>query len=142
MEDYPLSDIDLQGLSEDQIQELMALGIIPDQQASLQGQIDTAQALRDRQGPQGTYTGRVYVAASPLEHLAHAMQGIKAGRQIKDLRAQQQELLAQQIRGRGTYVDALRGRKRVGSGPHSFTVGPPPMKDVDVDESLFDVGSY
>lgn len=99
---------DFQNLSEEDIQQLMELGIIPDQLESLSSQIKTAQGLRDRRAPQGTDTGRVYVAASPLEHLSYALQGIKAGKDINKARAEQQKLLAEQVRGRGMFFNRMR----------------------------------
>jgi hypothetical protein len=98
---------DFSNLSEEDIQQLMELGIAPDQLESLNTQIASAQKLRDRRAPQGTDTGRVYVAASPLEHLAYAMQGIKAGKDIDKSRAEQQKILAQQVRGRGLYFNKM-----------------------------------
>lgn len=98
---------DLNNLSEDDIQQLMQLGVAPDQLDMLKTQMESAQKLRDRKAPQGYDTGRVYVAASPLEHLAYAMQGIKAGKEIDRDRAAQQKILAQQVRGRSTFFNKM-----------------------------------
>jgi hypothetical protein len=99
---------DLANLSEEDIQQLMELGVIPDQQSSLNDQIQQAQKIRNRGAPQGYDTGRVYVAANPLEHLAYALQGIKAGRDIDKARSEQQKLLAQQIRGRSNFFNKMK----------------------------------
>lgn len=100
---------DFENLTEEDIQQLMELGILPDQLQSLQSQIDTAQALRDREAPRGQRVGPsgVYVAASPLEHLSYALQGIKAGKDIDRLRQDQQRILAEQVRGRSRYFGKL-----------------------------------
>lgn len=127
---------DLDNLSEEQLQQLMQLGAVPDQQTYLDEQIKQAQRIRNSQAPQGYDTGRVYVAASPLEHLAHAMEGIKANKDLKNLRQQQQDLLAQQVAGRTSYMDALLGRLRMGKGKHSFVVRQPRLEDPGVDPSL------
>lgn len=127
---------DLDNLTEEQLQQLMQLGAIPDEQSSLEDQIKQAQMIRNRRAPSGTDTGRVYVAASPLEHLAYALQGIKAGKDLEKLRGEQQSLLKQQTSGRQAYIEALLGRLRMGRGPHSFSVRGPRMQDVPVDESL------
>lgn len=127
---------DLDNLSEEDLQKLLELGSVPNEQSSLNDQIKQAQMLRNRQAPQGTDTGRVYVASSPLEHMAYAIQGIKAGRDLKNLRAQQQDLLKQQTQGRLSYMDALLNRLRIGKGPHSFMVKKPQMSDPGVDPSL------
>jgi hypothetical protein len=98
---------DFENLSEEDIQALMELGIIPDEYQGLQEQIEQAQKLRNREGPQGTHTGRVYVAASPLEHLSHTLQGMKAGKDLDRMRAEQQALLQRQVSGRGKYFNRL-----------------------------------
>lgn len=135
MADFDPSNLDLSDLDDDQIHQLMQLGVIPEEQEGLQNQMNVAQKLRDRGPPKGQTVGPdgIYVAANPLEHLAYAMQGIKAGKDLEKLRDQQQGLLNQQVDARQIYADALRGRKRVGKGPHSFTVGKPPMQDIPVD---------
>lgn len=129
---------DLDNLSEEDLQKLIGMGIIPDEQASLEDQIKQAQMVRNRSGPEGTYTRGMYVAASPLEHIAHAMEGIKAGKDLKNLRAQQQGLLEQQNQGRMSYLEALLGRLRMGRGKHSYSIKAPQMQDIQVDPSLVD----
>lgn len=100
---------DFEGLSDEDIQALMELGVIPDQQKSLDSQIEIAQALKDRKAPRGQTVGPsgVYVAASPLEHAAYAAQGIMAGRDMKKARLEQQSLLAKQIKGRSKYFQKM-----------------------------------
>lgn len=132
---------DLDNLSEEDLQKLLQLGVIPDEQSSLDDQIKQAQMVRNRRAPQGTDTGRVYVAASPLEHIARVMEGIKAGKDLDKLRGDQQSLLQQQVSGRQSYMDALLGRLRGGSGKHSYTTRGPRMQDVPVDPSLV-TGKY
>lgn len=128
---------DFTDLTDEQIQQLIALGIIPEEQESLQKQMDQAQALRDAQAPQGSYSrGGIYVAASPLEHIARVAQGIKAGRDLQKMYERQQELFGQQVSGRQSYFDAIRGRTRVGKGPYSYTVGRPTMQDFKLDPNL------
>jgi hypothetical protein len=98
---------DFENLSDEDIQQLMSLGIIPDEMNDINSQMEIANKIRTRTPPTGTDTGRVYVAASPLEHIAYAAQGIKAGRDLKKLRLDQQALLAQQIRGRSKYFQKM-----------------------------------
>lgn len=128
---------DFENLDDDQIQQLIALGVIPDQQNDLKKQMDQAQALRYAEAPQGSYSrGGIYVAASPLEHMARVMQGIKAGKDLEKLRDQQQSVLQNQVEGRQSFLDALRNRTRVGRGAHSYTIGQPQMQDFKLDPSL------
>lgn len=132
---------DFENLTDDQIQQLIALGVIPEEQDVLQQQIKQAQALRNADAPQGSYSrGGVYVAASPLEHIARVAQGIKAQSDLKNLYQQQQDQFGQQVEARQTFLDALRNRDRVGKGRHSYTIGQPKMQDFTLDPSLLTYG--
>lgn len=115
---------DFSNLDPEVLQQLMELGIIPEEMGSLKDQISTAQALRDKGAPRGTDTGRVYVAANPLEHLAYTLNGMKAGKEIDKARAEQQKLLAQQVRGRKSYFDAMNEIQPF--DPSVSRQGPPP----------------
>jgi hypothetical protein len=98
--------------TDEQIQQMIELGIIPAQMGAIDQQMAQAQAVRNRQGPQGRDNGRVFVAANPLEHVMHAAQGIKAGKDIEDLKRKQEELLRQQVRGRMQFFDTPGRRAR------------------------------
>lgn len=98
----------LANLSEEEITKLMELGVIPDEQAQLAGTITQARELRNRRGPQGIDSGRVYTAASPIEHAVQAYQGIKAGKEIDAALKKQQENLLKQTGGRTAFLKALR----------------------------------
>lgn len=97
-------------LSEEDLQQLMALGIIPDQQSGLQDQLAQAQKLRygSMPGMRGE-GGRVQTAANPLEFLVAGVQGYKAGKDITKLRKEQQDLLKQQAEARKLFFKRLRG---------------------------------
>lgn len=131
-----LSSLDADNLSDEDIQQLVALGIIPDQQKDLDSQMATAQAIRDKGAPQGQYSrGGVYTAASPLEHIAYAAQGIKAGHDLNKLRGEQQKLLAQQIRGRSKYFNKFRDTPE-------HRAAAPFMQGVGVDSTLVDTPEF
>lgn len=115
---------DFEGLDDETLQQLMELGIIPEQLDQLKQQMAQSQKIRDRGAPKGTDTGRVYVAASPLEHAAYAMQGIKAGKDMDRDRLAQQKLLADQIRGRSAYFNKMNQIQPV--SPSVMRQGPPP----------------
>jgi hypothetical protein len=117
--------LDLENMSEEEIAQLMELGILDDQGNILDKQLAQAQAVRNAPGPEGRDSGRVYTAANPLEHIVNAAQGIKAGREIEDIAKKQEELLAQQTAGRKTFLDALRKKPMQG-------LGPMPMRNVGV----------
>ncbi len=103
--------MDEQEMTDEQLEQLIALGIIPDKQSILDKQIATAEQLRYGQGPQMQGNGRVQTAANPLEFLAHGIQGYRAGKDLKDLREQQAEMLRQQTAGRKAFFQQLQNRK-------------------------------
>lgn len=101
-------------LSDEQIQQLMDLGIIPDKQDILLDQIKQAQSLRygskapEMRGQAGGYS----TAASPLEFLAYTLQGRQANKELEQLRAKQEELLKQQASGRKDYFRHLYPKRQ------------------------------
>jgi hypothetical protein len=101
----------LEGLSEEEIQQLMELGVIPSEQDALAQRLAEATAIRKSEGPQGRNSGRVYTAASPIEHAVHAFEGIQARKDIDSLTKKQQDLLDKQVAGRGQFLRAMYGKK-------------------------------
>lgn len=97
-------------LTDEEIQQLMALGIIPDQQNALSQQMATADQLRYHNSPQMREGSRVTTAANPLEFVASTVQGIKAGKELEALKKRQDELLQKQVDGRSLYYKSLRPR--------------------------------
>lgn len=120
--------MDLNNISDEQLQMLMQLGVIPEEQGLLQDQIAAAQALRDRAGPQGREAGRTFVAANPLEHIGDFMQKRNAGKELDALRAQQKGLLDKQAEARADFYRLLRGTAP-GAMPPNTKYGPQPMKE-------------
>lgn len=101
----------LEELSEEELQQLMELGVIPSKQDALAQQLSQATAIRNRQGPQSREAGRVVVAANPLEFAVHAYEGIQAKKDIEKLRKEQSDLLDEQVRGRSQFLRAMYGKK-------------------------------
>lgn len=101
----------LEGLSEEELQQLMDLGVIPQKQDALALQLAQATKLRNAPGPEGRDSGRVYTAASPLEHIAYAAQGIKAGRDMERVQKAQEELMKEQVSGRSQFLKMMYGKK-------------------------------
>lgn len=97
-------------MSDEELQQLIALGIIPDKQNMLEQQLATAERLRYGNTPEMRGNGRVQTAAHPLEFLVNGIQGHKAGKQIDALRKQQDELLNQQVAGRKSFFNRLRNK--------------------------------
>lgn len=124
-------------MSDEDIQALIELGIIPEQQQALQGQLEQAQLLRDKSlaGPEMRGNHRVQTAANPLEFLVSGIQGYRAGKDIKSLQEQQAALLRQQATGRNKFIQSyLDTPERRASRPF--------MQDVPVDEFNMPVGNY
>lgn len=108
----------LDDMSDEELEQLIALGIIPDKQSILDQQIKTAEQLRYGNKPEMRHGGRVSTAAHPLEFLAAGLEGHKAGKQLEELRKKQEELLQQQVLGRKTFFDRLRSPSQPpGLGP-------------------------
>lgn len=101
-------------LSDEEVNMLISLGIVPDKSKSLDDQLASAQALRAdaMHGPEMRGNYRVQTAANPLEFLAKGIQGYRAGKDIKDIQGQQQDLMSQTTDARKAFFEALR-RKRV-----------------------------
>lgn len=97
------------GLSDADLDQLIALGVIPEKQDILKEQMTRAQALRDKM-PEMRSGGRVNTAAHPLEFLVQGLQGYKANKQLDDLRKQQSELMGEQVKGRRAFFEALQRR--------------------------------
>lgn len=95
----------------------MALGIIPEQQDALSQQMKIAEKLRYGNNPEMRSNGRVSTAAHPLEFLAATLQGIKANKQIEELRKRQDELMQKQVEGRGLFYKKLRGGPQQAPAP-------------------------
>lgn len=103
---------DPSGLTEEEIQQLIAMGVIPDQQDAIGQQMAQAQALRHGPGPQGRQTNAAFVAANPLEFVGDFMTKRDAAKDIEDLKRQQEELLRQRTEGMGVYYNAKFGVPR------------------------------
>lgn len=94
-------------MTPEMLQQLMEMGVMPDQLDDIKQQMATAQGIRDREGPQGRGMGRIYQAANPLEHIADFMQKRKAAGEIKDLEGQRGDIYGKQSAGRGMFARML-----------------------------------
>lgn len=73
-----------QDMSYEDLQSLAALGVSDEKLYELRRQMSRADAIRGQQGPQGATAGGIYVAANPLQHLAHGINQYRAGKDYKD----------------------------------------------------------
>lgn len=113
-------------LSDADLEQLMALGVIPDQQSDLKDQIAQAQKLRYGSMPGMRGEGsRIQTAANPLEFLVAGVQGYRAGKEEKSLRAQQKDLQKSQIEARKLFLQRLRGPGQTPPiAPDQYSSGP------------------
>ena len=103
---------DLEGMSPEQIEQLIALGIIPEQQDQLNQQYASADALRNKATPEMRGNGRVMVAANPLEPIGVGMQRYAGQRDAKRIQEQQDALRRQQVQGRTDFLKQWLGPPR------------------------------
>ena len=104
------------GLTDEQIDQLIALGELPTEQEIQQERLERAQALQETPTPQGRYLGggRIYTAAHPLEHIAGALrQGVGSwqARKTERERRRMAEIESQR------FADLLRTMRRPPAPP-------------------------
>lgn len=104
--------LDVEDLSQEDLDAILGLSTGDEKSAQLKAQLAQAQGLRNQAGPEGRGYGGVYTAASPLEHAAHAWQGIKAGQDAEQLTQEQNALMQQQLEARKKYFEAMMLRQQ------------------------------
>ena len=113
---------------------MVALGAIPEEQALLMRQRSFGEGLTDTPMAQGRNVGHTYVASSPLEHIANAMQRVIGYRKMQGAEQGYRDTLARQTQARGAYaqslLDALKPRQQ--QPPQSV----PPLWDATAPENL------
>lgn len=119
---------EFEGLDEEQLQQLMALGIIPEQQGALAQQMKIANGLRDTEGSQMRTAGRVSVAANPMEEIGSVLKQYAGTRDLKALQQKQEGLMQQQAKSREDFMKAYfqkRGQPVAPTGPAQQPQGGP-----------------
>lgn len=119
--------LSVEDLSDEDLNAILGLGTADEKSAQLQQQLALANELRNSQGPEGRGYGGVYTAASPLEHAAHAWQGIKAGKDADRLGEEQNALLQQQNDARRKYFEAMMMQKGQQGADPASEYGPQPF---------------
>jgi hypothetical protein len=121
-------EYDISKMSEEELAQLVQLGVIDENMAENARQMKLAEQLRyGTAGPEGRNAGRVYVAANPLEHLGRGLEQWNAQKRMKELEAQRGEMQGKQTQARGTYWDLLRGQRQK---PQDFGWIEPPKLDL------------
>ena len=103
-----MAELNMQELSDDDLAQLIQLGVIPEEQAQLMKQAQQAQMLQQRPGPQMRGEGgRVQTAANPLEFIGAGLQQYAGMRNEKKAMSKLDELRKQQLQGRQLYADKM-----------------------------------
>lgn len=105
----------------EQLKALIELGIIPEELAGVDSQIQQAQALRSSPMPQGQMAGNVYVAPSIAQFAAAGMDRYQGMKDMKGLQDKRQGLLDKTTAGRMSYAQALIDKLR-GNGVQTYPV--------------------
>lgn len=119
--------LDIEDLDEEDLNAILGLSTGDEKAAQLQSQLLSANKLRGQRGPEGRMYGNMYTAANPLEHAAHAWQGIKAGKDVERLTSEQDQLMQQQLEARKRFFELMMLRNQdpqqapqQGYGPEAY----------------------
>jgi hypothetical protein len=124
-----MEEYSYENMSDEELEQLVALGVLDQQEAEKMRLKQRAELVRDRAGPEGIRAGKSFVAASPLSFLAKGLEDYAAGKEIKQLDKELADIQRQQTQGRGTYWDLLRGKRRKPQDISSATSLPMPRLD-------------
>ncbi len=106
----------LDGLTDDQIQQLLALGEAPEKNQLLAAQLKQAMALKNQPLAQGSGYGGVYTAPTPIGMLGSMVGKYGAGKQADAITGQMQDLMHGQTSARAQYFKLLMNQLRQGNG--------------------------
>lgn len=123
--------LNVEDLSEEDINAILGLGTAEDEAAQLETQLAMANRLRSQPGPEGRGYGGIYTAASPIEHAVHAWQGIQAKGDAEKIAAEQDALMAQQTAARQKFFEAMMKRQNAPMAPQSG-YGPQPFNPEEI----------
>lgn len=124
--------LNIEDLDQESIDAILGLGTADQRSKSLEEQMLQAQSLRNARGPQGRGYGGIYTAANPLEHVVHAAQGIKAGKDMDRIQEEQQALMREQTEGRKKFLDALIRQRGMAQPMPQTGYGPQPFNPQEI----------
>jgi hypothetical protein len=104
--------LNVEDLNEEDLDAILGLSTGEEKAGQLQDQLAYAQSLRNQPGPEGRKYGRMYTAANPLEHVAHAWQGIKAGKDAERISTEQDALMQKQMEARKRFFELMMLRNQ------------------------------
>lgn len=121
--------VDIENMSDEEIQQLVNLGILPGEQDILAKQMEQADLMRNAEGPEGrTFRNNIFQAANPLEHLGAGLKNFAGQRDAMRIQDEQRGLLGKQAEGRAKFFDLLRQKK---AAPPIPPAPPGPYTPVD-----------
>lgn len=98
-------------LTEEEIAQLMELGIIPEELQQAQADMALANRRKTTPMPKGrNVRGNIYVAANPLEFLGAGMERYRGQQEMDKARQLAEALRRKQVAGRGVYWNAYNNR--------------------------------
>ena len=109
------------GMTPEQIDALMELGVLQGDIGTLDRQLAQAEQLRATPDARGRYAGRTFVAANPLEHVATGLDRIRGERDIARDPRRRRDIAEEQARLRALYLGAGGQRRR----PSPVNLPPP-----------------
>ena len=108
-------------ITDEELDKIAGLGIIPDKQSALDRQMKTAEALRYNNMPEMRGNSRIQTAANPLEFLASGIQSVQAEKELRRLRSEQTQMLHDTTEGRKLYFKMLQSGMLPSSRPQAPT---------------------
>jgi len=95
------------GLTEDQIAQLMQLGVLQEEKGITSKELEMAQQLRQTPGPRGRYSGRSFIAPNPMEYLGRGIDRIRGSYESQQATERMRENAQKQASLRQQFLQAL-----------------------------------
>lgn len=100
-----MADLAVSELSDEDIQKLVAAGMVPEEIEALQKQLVQAQMLRGTPMPEMRGNGRVQTAANPMEFIGAGLQQYAGKRRADAAQSQIDALRKQQLQARQLFAN-------------------------------------
>lgn len=101
--------------------QLAAMGAIPDEQALINKEMDLGTEMAQTPLAEGTRVGHTYIAASPMSHLAVALQRYMGMRQQKQAREGMRNAFGKLTSARSNAMDRWAQMQAPEQGPGPFS---------------------
>lgn len=118
------STLSMEDITPEMLEQLKAMGVIPEEMTLLDAQLQQANLLRNAAGPEGLDSGRVYTAANPMEHIGGLMQKYNANKEARGIEDRQRGMIDILRKGRNVPMDSMYAaglrRRKAGMTPDPF----------------------